>query len=119
MTETAARHKHRFPCNPPGGTFLRPGPCECGKTYDQNTADGLLTEALEAITIAYGVPPRVREDWAVHWGSEDLNGGKGYVDIYDDEEDARDHQDLFRDSSVVKRTVIALRWERVPGEVTP
>jgi hypothetical protein len=81
----------------------------------QRAADRLLAEALEAITAAYGVPPRVREDWALAWGGDDLNDGIGFVEIYDDEEDAREHLEYYGDSRVVRRTVIALRWEAGRG----
>jgi hypothetical protein len=52
--ETTTAHKHAFPCNPPGGTFLNPGPCECGKTYAQNEADKALRHAVAALMSAYG-----------------------------------------------------------------
>ena len=119
-TETTTAHKHAFPCNPPGGTFLNPGPCECGKTCEQDEADRLLTMALEHVERAYGVPPRVSTHWAVAHGGENLNDGSGYVEPYDDEEDVRDHLEFYKGGSVVKRTVIALRWETVPaGEPSP
>ena len=115
-TTAPAEHKHGFPCNPPRGSFLNPGPCECGKTYSQDMADRQLAEALEGVEIAYGVPPRVRDEWAVAWGSANLNDGTGYVEIRDDEAEAREHRDLYApDSSVVRRTVIALAWEIVPA----
>lgn len=116
--EAVTPHKHGFPCNPPGGTFWSPGPCECGKTYDQNTADQMLTRALEAVEVAYGVPPRVSEHWAVAFGGGGLNDGSGYVEQWDDEEDARGHLKFYTGASVVKRTVVALRWETVSGEET-
>ena len=116
-TETAeAVHAHRFPCNPPGGTFLHPGPCACGKTCEQDEADRLLATALGHLERAYGVPPRVSTHWAVAWGSENLNDGSGYVEFYDDEEDAREHLGYYEGGCVVRRTVIALPWEAVPGE---
>lgn len=115
-TETTQAHEHAFPCNPPGGTFWDPGPCQCGKTYDQNTADRMLREALEAVEVAYGVPPRVSEHWAVAYGSENLNDGSGYVEPRDDEEDARELAPYYEDGRVVRRTVIALRWEAVPDK---
>jgi hypothetical protein len=114
--ETTQAHEHRFPCNPPGGTLARPGPCTCGKTYDQNTADRMLAGALEAVEVAYGVPRRVSTHWAVHYGSENLNDGSGYVDQCDDLDEARDHAQFFEDGSVIQRTVIAFRWETVPDE---
>jgi hypothetical protein len=119
-TETTPAHKHSFPCNPPGGTYLHPGPCECGKTCDQDEADRLLAMALEHLERAYGVPPRVSTHWALAYGSENLNDGSGYVDPYDDEEDAREHLQYRTSGSVVRRTIIALRWEAVPaGEPSP
>ena len=111
-TETVTAHEHSFPCNPPGGTLFKPGQCACGKTYEQDLADRTLTEALEAVTAAYGVPPRVSEHWAVAYGSDD---GTGCGVWYDDEEDAREHLEAHRPGSrVVRRAVIALRWEIVP-----
>ena len=56
-TEATTEHKHSFPCNPPGGTFLHPGPCECGKTCEQDEADRLLTMALDHLERAYGTVP--------------------------------------------------------------
>src|ERR1700689_5388755 len=56
MTTAAIEHKHRFPCNPPGGSFLNPGPCECGKTYPQDEADRALTEASALVAAAYPLP---------------------------------------------------------------
>jgi hypothetical protein len=105
-------HKHQFPLQPPEG----PGPCRgCGKTYAQDVADRLLAEALEAVEAAYGVPPRIGEYWAVAFGSGDANDGIGQILEYDDEEDARDHLRFIGGASVVRRTVIALRWEAVPA----
>jgi hypothetical protein len=49
-------HACSFPCNPPGGSFLEPGPCECGKTYAQGQADELLAAAAEAAAAAYPLP---------------------------------------------------------------
>lgn len=118
--ETATEHKHSFPCNPPGGTFLHPGPCECGKTNEQDEADRLLAMALEHVERAYGIPPRVSTHWALAYGSENLNDGSGCVEHYDDEEDAREHLKWRTAGSVVRRTVIALRWETAPaGETAP
>ena len=73
-----------------------------------------LTEAIGHAARAYGVPPRVSTQWAVAWGSADLNDGVGYVELYDDEEDAREHVPFYKGGgSVVKRTVISLPWEAV------
>jgi hypothetical protein len=81
------------------------------KTRAQGEADRALADALEAVTAAYGVPPRVTTHWALAFGSENLNDGSGYVDPYDDEEDAREHLKWRSAGSVVKQTVIAFRWE--------
>jgi len=89
------------------------------KTHDQAEADKMLGQALSAIALAYGVPPRVSAHWAVHYGGDGLNDGSGYVEQYDDEEDAREHVPFYEGGSVVKRTVIALRWEAVPGGGVP
>jgi hypothetical protein len=116
MTTTETGHRHSFPVNDGTGTILNPGVCGCGKTYDQAAADRALTEALEAVAAAYGVPPRISTHWAVAWGSENLNDGSGYVEPRDDEDDARELAPYYEDGRVVKRTVIALRWEAVPDE---
>jgi hypothetical protein len=115
-TETTQAHEHAFPANPPDGTYLRPGPCKCGKTYDQARADEALKRTLTLIAAAYGVPPRVGIHWAVAYGSEGLNDGVGSVLEYDDLESAREHVRWTDGGVVAKRTVIALRWEAVPGE---
>jgi hypothetical protein len=118
MRDTAwsGDHQHSFPFNPPGGSFLSPGPCGCGKTYDQNNADARLAEALAVVAAAYGVAPRISTHWAVAFGSKKLNDGIGCVEYYDDEGDAREHLESYGDGRVVKRTVIALRWEAVPDQ---
>ncbi|NEB92387.1 hypothetical protein [Streptomyces bauhiniae] len=36
--------KHSFPCNPPHGSIFRPGPCDCGITYDEHQAELLRQE---------------------------------------------------------------------------
>jgi hypothetical protein len=116
VTATETEHEHAFPANPPGGTYLKPGACECGKTFDQARADEKLQQAIALTTAAYGVPPRVSTHWAVAWGSESLNDGIGFVEQWDDEEDARGHARYYEGGRVVKRTVIALRWEAAPPE---
>ncbi len=73
MSTTETEHKHSFPVNDGTGSILNPGVCECGKTYAQAQADRMLTGALEAVAVAYGVPPRMSTHWAVAWGSEKLN----------------------------------------------
>lgn len=60
-------------------------------------------------------PVRVSEQWAVAYGSDDLNDGKGYVWPYDDEEDARAHVHLTGGACVARRTVLVLPWEAVPA----
>ncbi len=75
-----------------------------------------LAEAIGHAARAYGLPLRVSTHWAVAWGGGNLNDGSGYVELYDDEEDAREHVPFYKGGSVVKRTVIALPWEPVPGE---
>ena len=50
----AADHEHSFPCNPPGGTFLRPGPCACGITFDHDQAQRQLREAQAALEALEG-----------------------------------------------------------------
>lgn len=51
-----AAHKCSFPCNPPGGTWQNPGPCEwCGKTYARSQAERALREAQSAMS-ATGAP---------------------------------------------------------------
>jgi hypothetical protein len=42
-------HNCSFPCNPAGGTFASPGPCECGKTYARSEAERMLAEAVAAM----------------------------------------------------------------------
>jgi hypothetical protein len=76
---------------------------------------GILAHAIWSFKVAYGAEPRVSTQWAVAWGSENLNDGVGFVAEYDDEEDARGHLGKYKDGSVVRRTVIALQWERVPS----
>ena len=50
MTDASGEHEHRFPCNPPGGTFWAPGPCVvCGKTYERAQAERQLKEAQAAM----------------------------------------------------------------------
>ena len=61
-------------------------------------------------------PARVSTHWAVAWGSENLNDGTGFVEQWDDEEDARGHVRYYKGGRVVRRTVISLPWEAVPGE---
>lgn len=117
MTETTAQHKHRFPCNPPGGTLLRPGDCVCGKTYPQDEADRMLSMALKLVADAYGTEPRVDEHWCVAWGGEDANDCAGLLE-YDDQADAEGMTQWIDGGFAARRTVIRLPWETVPGEVT-
>lgn len=61
-------------------------------------------------------PVRVSEQWAVHWGSAGLNDGRGFVELYDDEQDAREHAKQYGDhGQAVRRTLLALHWEAVPA----
>ena len=69
------------------------------------------------LTIQRLIAGRVSTHWAVAW-VHGPNDGIGYVELYDDEEDAREHVPLYKGGSVVKRTVIALPWETVPDEGT-
>lgn len=41
--------KHSFPCQPPHGSILRPGPCDCGLTYAQHEAE--LRRQEEALIV--------------------------------------------------------------------
>jgi hypothetical protein len=117
MSTTDTEHRHHFPARSDDGQICTsPLSCACGKTYPQDRADRLLADTLRALERAYGVPPRVSTHWAVHYGSENLNDGIGYVELRDDEEDARELVPYYKGGSVVKRTVIALRWETVPDE---
>jgi len=118
MTETAAPEKvtpHRcsFPCQPPRGSLQNPGPCECGKTFERNKAESMLATALKwmAATEPGGATVfRISTQWAVAWGARDgLNDGIGFVEPYDDEQDAREH--LYQPgASVVSRMVISCPW---------
>jgi len=63
-------------------------------------------------------PARVSTQWAVAWGSENLNDGIGFVAQYDDEEDACEHVRYYKGGCVVRRTVVSLPWVAVPGEET-
>ena len=56
-TETTQAHEHAFPCNPPGGTFWDPGPCQCGKTWAMAQAEKAVAGARAAMEMA-GMPPR-------------------------------------------------------------
>jgi hypothetical protein len=112
-----AVHEHTFPHTPPF-SILHPGPCECGKTNEQDEADRFLQMALTWIERAYGVPPRTSTQWATHYGSQNFNDGTGYVEPRDDVEAARQSAAYFEDGQTVQRTVIALRWELAPAEET-
>jgi len=52
VVPVTTRHEHSYPCNPPDGTFLSPGACECGKTYAQAQAEQHLGEARVAAALA-------------------------------------------------------------------
>jgi hypothetical protein len=120
-TETAAPHSCTFPCQPPRGSLLKPGRCECGKSFERNKAENMLATALKWMeaTGPGGVPVfRVDTQWAVAWGARDgLNDGIGFVETYDDEQDAREHLAQYQPgASVVSRTVISLPWVAVAQE---
>jgi hypothetical protein len=42
-------HECSFPVQPPDGSFLAPGPCECGKTFARARAEEMLAEANAAM----------------------------------------------------------------------
>jgi hypothetical protein len=112
---TEAPHRCTFPCQPPAGSLLKPGPCECGKSFERNKAENMLTSALkwmEATTPGGADVFRISTQWAVAWGARDgLNDGIGCVETYDDEQDAREHVMLYEPgASVVSRTVISCPW---------
>ena len=46
---TGTAHVCSFPVQPPHGTILDPGPCECGKTFARAQAEKQLREALAAM----------------------------------------------------------------------
>lgn len=56
VTFPADGHRHGFPCNPPGGSLLNPGPCACGKTYAQDEAGRAYTAAIALVADAYPLP---------------------------------------------------------------
>jgi hypothetical protein len=119
MTETTAPraavpHSCTFPCQPPRGSLLKPGPCECGKSFERNKAENMLNNALKWMeaTEPGGAPVfRIHTQWAVHWGGDALDDGIGFVEFYDGEEDAREHAAQYPDGAVaVSRTVISCPW---------
>lgn len=119
MTETtapraAAPHSCTFPCQPPRGSLLKPGRCECGKSFERNKAENMLATALKWMeaTEPGGTPVfRIATQWAVAWGSGNLNDGRGYVEPYDDAQDAGEHLAQYPDGVVaVSRTVISCPW---------
>ena len=61
-------------------------------------------------------PLRTSDQWAVAWGSKDVNDGIGRVEEYDDQEDAAEHLGLYGDGAcVVSREVRWGPWRRVPA----
>jgi len=42
-------HEHSFPVQPPAGSVLNPGPCECGRTYKRHEIEEWLARALSAL----------------------------------------------------------------------
>lgn len=107
-TTAPAEHKHGFPCNPPGGTYLNPGPCGCGKTYAQGRADEALSRAAALLLDAYGDAGPVSTHWGVGHGSDLAS-----VLDYDSEADANEHASHLVRGFVARRTVITLPWEMV------
>jgi hypothetical protein len=82
-------------------------------------SDAGTVQTIEGVIAIIGsegtAPLRTSDQWAVAWGSDDLNDGIGRVDFYDDEEDAREHVGFYEGGSVVRRTVVSLPWEAVPA----
>ena len=97
--------RDRFPAEHPVGMFSREEITELVELAEQ-AWPGLAESVIAAVR---QVRPSVQ--WAVAWGSTDLNDGVGYVEVYDDEEDAGDHVGLYPGGSVVRRTVLSLPWE--------
>jgi hypothetical protein len=56
MSTGIIEHQHRFPCQPPGGTILKPGSCECGTTYRQAEASKAFANAAALVADAYPLP---------------------------------------------------------------
>lgn len=116
MTETTelteAAHRHSFPVQPPAGSLLKPGACDCGKTHAQHEADKALRTAVGLLIHAYGDAARVSEHWCVAWGGEDANDCAGHLE-YDDEAGAREMTRWIEDGFVARHTVIKLPWETV------
>lgn len=46
---TGTAHACSFPVQPPRGSFLDPGPCDCGKPFARAQAEQKLSEALAAM----------------------------------------------------------------------
>ncbi len=107
MVITEPGHKHSHPVNRDGWTLWNPGPCECGKTHAQAEADKALAEAAAAATAAYGSAAPVSTQWAVAFGP-----GGAYVELWDDEDDAREHAQFYDGGFVVHRQIVSLPWER-------
>lgn len=82
---------------------------------DEFEAVKKVVKAIEHAARAYGIPLRVSTHWAVGYGPDGA-----YVELYDDEEDAREHVQFYEGGFVARRTVVSLPWETVPGgEPTP
>ena len=64
-----------------------------GAGYPQLAADILAIIGSEE----GATPLRTSDQWAVAWGSEDVNDGIGRVEEYDDQEDAAEHLGLYGD----------------------
>ena len=83
-----------------------------GAGYPQLAADILAIIGSEE----GATPLRTSDQWAVAWGSEDVNDGIGRVEEYDDQEDAAEHLGLYGDGAcVVSREVRWGPWRRVPA----
>jgi hypothetical protein len=46
---TVSLCKHSFPCQPPHSSIFRPGPCDCGITYNEHQAE--LQQQEEALIV--------------------------------------------------------------------
>ena len=42
-------HECSFPVQPPEGSILSPGPCQCGKTFERDWAERRLRDAQAAL----------------------------------------------------------------------
>ena len=81
---------------------------------DQKPSLEVIATLVLTVQRLISEPARMSEQWAVAWGSGELNDGKGFVELYDDEQDARADLGFFKNGRVVRRTIIALAWQAVP-----